>query len=67
MTAFITYRTSTTPAVPGSTTAKGSALTHTELDGNFKSVVTEINTKVDAQTAAVIAQDQALALAIALG
>lgn len=36
--AFITYRVSTSPTVPTSTTAKGLQLLNTEVDGNFKSL-----------------------------
>lgn len=36
--ANITYRVSTNPTVPSSTTAKGSGLTNEEVDGNFKSL-----------------------------
>lgn len=36
--ANITYRSSTTPPVPSTTTAKGSALLNSEIDGNFKSL-----------------------------
>ena len=68
MTAFITYRTSITPTVPTSTTATATvALTHAQLDGNFKSIVNELANKADSTSVTTIAQDQALALAIALG
>ncbi len=44
MAAQITYRASTTPTVPSTTTAKGSTLTTDEMDGNFKSIQNELNT-----------------------
>lgn len=61
--AEITFRQSTTPTVPGATTAKGTELTFDELDGNFKSIVNDLASKA---TAASVA-DQAIAMAIALG
>lgn len=39
----ITYRITTTPDVPTSTTAKGTPLTSAEIDGNFKSLVDGID------------------------
>lgn len=55
MTAHITYRQSTTPTVPTSTTAKGSTLTTDEMDGNFKSIQQELQTLAagGSQTASV--------------
>lgn len=47
MPAHILFRVSTSPTVPGSTTAKGSSLTLAEVDGNFKSIVDEINLKAN--------------------
>lgn len=61
--AEITYRQTTTPTVPVSTTAKGTELTYDELDGNFKSIVNDLGTKA---TAASVS-DTAIAMAIALG
>ena len=61
--ANITYRSSTTPTVPSSTTAKGSEMTYDELDGNFKSIADDLNTKASVASVA----DQAIAMAIALG
>ena len=40
--ANIIYRASVTPTVPSSTTAKGAPLTNLEVDGNFKSINTDI-------------------------
>lgn len=54
--ANIIYRTSTTPTVPGASSAKLSTLTFDELDGNFKSLsnsldgVTPISPKLTAYT-----------------
>jgi len=44
--AFIKYRGSTTtPAKPGSTTAANAPLTNLEIDGNFKSIADDLDTK----------------------
>lgn len=43
--ANITYRESTTPTVPGTTTAKLTPLTNLEVDGNFKSLNDDIALK----------------------
>ena len=40
--ANIIYRASVTPTVPTSTTAKGAPLTNLEVDGNFKSINTDV-------------------------
>ena len=40
--ANIIYRASVTPTVPASTTAKGAPLTNLEVDGNFKSINSDI-------------------------
>lgn len=61
--AEITYRQSSTPTVPVTTTAKGTELTFDEMDGNFKSIADDLATK--ATNASV--SDQAIAMAIALG
>ena len=66
MPTFITYRASITPTVPGTTTAKGSALTNLEVDANFKTVADAIST-VETTLTTVSTQDNVLAMAIALG
>lgn len=43
----ITYRSTTTPTVPTTSSVKGSPLTNTELDGNFKSISNDINSKAN--------------------
>lgn len=40
--ANLTYRVSTTPTLPGSTTAKGTPLTNAEVDANFKALADEV-------------------------
>jgi hypothetical protein len=64
--ANITYRASTTPPVPVSTTVKNTLLTHLEVDGNFKSLNDDIQTRSTAAALAIVASD-ALAMAIAMG
>lgn len=60
--AEITFRQSTTPTVPGATTAKGTELTFDELDGNFKSIVNDLASKVNVATATDLAISMAIAL-----
>jgi len=43
--ANLLYRVSTGPAVPGSTSAKGTPLTNAEIDGNFKSINNDLADK----------------------
>lgn len=43
--ANLLYRVSTTPTVPGSTSAKGTPLTNLEVDGNFKSIADDLALK----------------------
>lgn len=43
--ANLTYRVSSTPTIPGSTTVKGSGLTNLEIDANIKALADEIATK----------------------
>jgi hypothetical protein len=66
----ITYRGSATAPIPTQTTVKSSMLTNSELDGNMRSLATEIDAKASVsalnQTEAN-AISSALALAIALG
>ena len=38
----LTYRASSTPTIPGSTTVKGSPLSHLEVDANFKALDIDI-------------------------
>lgn len=72
--AEIQYRISTSAPIPVSTTAKGSSLTHVELDGNFRSIATDLTTKATtaqlatkADTSALVAaQVQALADAVSM-
>jgi hypothetical protein len=51
--ANLLYRVSISPAVPGSTSAKGTALTNAEIDGNFKSIDNAL-TSTNSAVAAVI-------------
>lgn len=45
MTINITYRQTSTPSIPGSTTVKGSPLTWEEHDANLKSIQNEVSGK----------------------
>lgn len=77
--ANLLYRASTSATPPGSTTAKLARLTNLEIDGNFKSLDNDIQTRATtagvaatvatlATTAALAtAQNDALVYAIALG
>lgn len=65
--ANITYRESTTPTIPGTTTAKLTPLTNQEVDANFKSLNDDIQTRATAAYADNTAATQALVMAIALG
>ena len=68
--ATLTYRTSISATVPGSTTAKGTPLTNLEMDGNFKSINDDIQTRATAialANVAAAAADSAVAMSIALG
>lgn len=68
--AEIIYRETATGPIPSSTTVKNAMLTNVEMDGNIRSIVTDLNTK--ASTTALnngiqAAADSAIAMAIALG
>ena len=65
--ANLTYRTTTTPAIPGSTTAKGAPLTNVEVDANFKALDNDVQTKASTAYVDEAAATQALVMAIALG
>jgi len=68
--AEILYRQSVNPVVPAVTAAKGAPLSNAEIDGNFKSIQTDLSTKASTtQLSAVNAAaiDNAVALSIALG
>lgn len=67
--AFITYRVSTSPTVPTVTTAKGSSLLNTEVDGNFKSLdVSKLETNGSAASLTAIPMGSAAGiLAVANG
>lgn len=71
--ANLTYRTSATPTVPGTTTVKAAPLTNLEIDGNFKSIdnaIGDTNTTVSNLTTTVNGKAEVsdvLAYSIALG
>ena len=68
--AEIKYRTSATAPVPSSTGVKGTPLTNLEIDGNFRSIKEDLDSKAtttQVNTAQQVAIDNALALSIALG
>jgi hypothetical protein len=48
--ANLLYRVSISPAIPGSTTAKGTPLTNAEIDGNFKSLNDALGATIPTQT-----------------
>ena len=62
--ANITYRASSTPTIPGSSTVKNAPLTNLEVDANFKALDAE---KASTEYVNTTAADQALVMAIALG
>lgn len=53
MAANITYRESSTPVVPGTTTTKNGPLTNLEVDANWKTIVDEIPTAIVAERTAI--------------
>ena len=66
----ITYRGSASAPIPTQTTVKNSMLTNSEVDGNMRSLATEIDTKATitaVQQAEANSISSALALSIALG
>lgn len=70
--ANLIYRTTSAPTLPGATTVKNSPLTNLEVDSNFKSVDTDIQTRattvyVDSVLATKVTVSDAMAFAIALG
>jgi len=65
--ANIIYRESGTPTIPGASSVKNVPLTNLEVDGNFKSLNDDIQTKTTAAYADSTAAQQAVVMAIALG
>jgi hypothetical protein len=72
--AEITYRETATGTIPSTTTVKNAMLTNAEMDGNMRSIVTDLNTKASTtalnsglSATAQAATDAAVALSIALG
>ena len=70
MTANILYRQTDAGAIPGTTTIKHAPLTNIEMDGNIRSLVTEIDTKASTTQLNAVQQqiiDSAISMSIALG
>jgi hypothetical protein len=68
--AEIIYRETATGPIPSTTTVKNAMLTNVEMDGNIRSIVTDLASKASttALNAGVqAAADSAIAMAIALG
>jgi len=68
--AEIIYRETATGPIPSTTTVKNAMLTNVEMDGNIRSIVSDLSTKASttALNAGVqAAADSAIAMAIALG
>ena len=65
--ANITYRASSTPTIPASSTLKGAPLTNLEVDANFKALDNDIQTRATPAYADQTAATQAVMMAIALG
>jgi len=65
--ANLTYRASSTPTIPASSTLKGAPLTNLEVDANFKALDNDIQTKASTTYADQTAATQAVIMSIALG